>query len=287
MRNRAQKYFHELQTRITDRFELTELEVKAEAKFVRQPWERSGLGGGEMRLLRGALFEKAGVNFSAVQGERYPSMAEGAPSIPASTGLLGSLEPMPPRAEDLAGKPFFATGVSLVVHPTSPFCPTVHMNVRYLEVGERRWFGGGTDLTPCNPFPEDTAHFHGALKTVCDRHGAGVYPRFSSWCDSYFFIPHRQSPRGVGGIFFDYLPASEDAFSFVQGIGDAFLEAYTPIIERRRAMPYGEAERAALFKFRGRYVEFNLVYDRGTLFGLKTGGNIEAILMSLPPLVSW
>ena len=186
----------------------------------------------------------------------------------------------------MAGKPFFATGVSLVMHPRNPFVPVVHMNVRYLEAGDAAWFGGGMDLTPCKPFEEDTRHFHRVLQKVCNAHGPELYDRFSSWAKDYFFIKHRGSERGIGGIFFDYL-RGEDRWSFLRDVGDAFLPAYAPLVERRRALPYTEEDRAQLLRWRGRYVEFNLIYDRGTLFGLRTGGNVEAIFMSLPPLVAW
>jgi coproporphyrinogen III oxidase len=192
----------------------------------------------------------------------------------------------PPTAAEVAGKPFFATGVSLVLHPKNPFVPVVHMNVRYLEAGDATWFGGGMDLTPCKPFEEDTRHFHRVLQKVCNAHGPELYDRFSGWAKDYFFIKHRGSERGVGGIFFDYLRGDE-RWSFLRDVGDAFLPAYAPIAERRRALPYTEEDRAQQLRWRGRYVEFNLIYDRGTLFGLRTGGNVEAIFMSLPPLVAW
>jgi coproporphyrinogen III oxidase len=169
------------------------------------------------------------------------------------------------------------------MHPKNPFVPVVHMNVRYLRVGEVEWFGGGMDLTPFQPYPEDTAHFHGVLQRVC---GPERYARFSEWARTYFFIQHRKSERGVGGIFFDYLRGVEQ-WPFVRGVGDAFLDAYVPLVERRRATPYTDEDRARQLRWRGRYVEFNLIYDRGTVFGLRSGGNVEAIFMSLPPLVSW
>lgn len=243
------------------------------AKFQRRTWERPGGGGGEISELRGSLFEKGGCNFSAVHGERYPGVPEGNPR----PGVV------PPSAAEVAGKPFFATGVSLVIHPKNPFVPVVHMNVRYLNAGNEEWFGGGADLTPFAPFDEDTAHFHGELRKAC---GDERYATFSQWAREYFFIPHRNSERGVGGVFFDYLRGKEE-LPFVKGIGDAFLEVYAPIVERRRNMPYTEEDRARQLKWRGRYVEFNLIYDRGTIFGLKSGGNVDAIFMSLPPLVSW
>src|SRR4051812_9659770 len=247
------------------------------ATFRRTQWERPGGGGGEMSELRGELFEKGGCNFSAVHGPAFPAAPAG-----AAPGAHGD-DVRPPQAEEIAGKPFFATGVSLVLHPRNPFVPVVHLNVRYIEAGEVAWFGGGTDLTPFHPFAEDTAHFHGALQQAC---GADRYARFSAWAREYFFLAHRNSERGVGGVFFDYLRGREHA-DFALRVGDAFLPAYAPLVERRRGTPWTDADRAAQLRWRGRYVEFNLIYDRGTLFGLKSGGNVEAIFMSLPPLVSW
>jgi len=282
-RSEVETYFRALRDRIVARLE--ELDG---GTFRRTSWQRPGGGGGEMSELRGELFEKGGCNFSAVSGDRYPGVPEG--RVADGDAALGI---RPPRAEEMAGKPFFAAGVSLVLHPRNPFVPVVHMNVRYLEVGSPdsgangsgvvSWFGGGMDLTPFKPFDEDTAHFHAVLQTAS---GPDRYPRFSRWAREYFFIPHRNSERGVGGVFFDYLRGEEN-FAFVRGIGDAFLPAYTPIVERRRAMPFSDDDRVAQLKWRGRYVEFNLIYDRGTLFGLRSGGNVEAIFMSLPPLVSW
>jgi coproporphyrinogen III oxidase len=274
-RQEVEQAFRGLRDRIVQR--LTELD--GGGQFVRKDWERPGGGGGEMSQLRGQLFEKGGCNFSAVHGERYPTVPEGKAS--EADLKLGIRAPAP---EEVAGQPFFATGVSLVMHPRNPFVPVVHLNVRYIEVGQAAWFGGGTDLTPFAPFEEDTAHFHGVLKEVC---GDERYARFSQWARDYFFITHRNSERGVGGIFFDYLRASEQVFQFVQNVGDAFLRAYVPLVERRQLTTYTENDRQNQLRWRGRYVEFNLIYDRGTLFGLKSGGNIEAIFMSLPPLVSW
>jgi coproporphyrinogen III oxidase len=311
-RGEVESYFRGLRDRIVTR--LGELDGGA---FVRTSWEREGGGGGEMSEIRGALFEKGGCNFSAVRGGRYPHVpsvasAQGEGSTgahatgadPANPRPARSAEDrarddtalgiVPPRPEELAGKEFFATGVSLVIHPRNPFVPVVHMNVRYLEVGGLGWFGGGTDLTPCRPFAEDTAHFHATCEKALAPHGDALYPRCSQWAKDYFFIAHRKSERGVGGIFFDYLRGtplhSNDlgaAFAVVRSVGDSFLEAYAPLVEKRRETPYTEAEREEQLRWRGRYVEFNLVYDRGTIFGLKTGGNVEAIFMSLPPLVSW
>lgn len=247
------------------------------AQFRRTAWARPGGGGGEMSELRGDLFEKAGCNFSAVHGDRFPA------APPEATLSAHGADIQPPDAGEIGGKPFFATGVSLVIHPRNPFVPVAHMNVRYLEAGEVCWFGGGMDLTPFAPFAEDTSHFHGVLRQTC---GPDRYARFSQWAREYFFIAHRKSERGVGGIFFDYLRGREHE-AFVRQVGDAFLPAYAPLVERRRASPFTESDRAAQLRWRGRYVEFNLIYDRGTLFGLRSGGNVDAIFMSLPPLVSW
>jgi coproporphyrinogen III oxidase len=267
LRADVEEHFRGLRDRIVARLEQLE---PSGAKFARTTWRRPGGGGGEMSEIRGELFEKGGCNFSSVSGERYPAVPEG--STPGA-----------PRAEEVAGKPFFATGVSLVMHPRNPFVPVVHLNVRYLEVGDIFWFGGGTDLTPFAPFDEDTAHFHGVLEKVC---GPEKYAHFSQWAREYFFLKHRNSERGVGGIFFDYLRGNE-SWDLVKNVGDAFLPAYVPIVEKRRGAPATEADRAAQLRWRGRYVEFNLLYDRGTIFGLKSGGNVDAIFMSLPPLVSW
>lgn len=220
----------------------------------------------------GALFEKAGVNFSNVDGELPPELADNMPGT---------------------GTSFRASGVSLVLHPHSPMVPTTHANFRCIQKGETIWFGGGADLTPYYVFEEDAAHFHRTLADACDQHAPiGDYDRFKAWCDDYFYLPHRSETRGIGGVFFDYLGAkgehpTEDIFAFVQSLGRAFIPAYVPIAERRNPLPFGETERAWQLRRRGRYVEFNLIYDRGTLFGLKTNGRIESILMSLPPLVRW
>jgi coproporphyrinogen III oxidase len=216
----------------------------------------------------GAVFEKAGVNFSAVEGVLPEEFAK--------------------KIELGEGREFFATGVSLVLHPRNPYAPTVHANFRYLEKGDARWFGGGSDLTPYYPFREDARHFHRSFKEACDKHDPDYYPRFKKWCDDYFFIKHRNETRGVGGIFFDYLQGDmERLFAFVKDAGEAFLPAYLPIVELRRDHGYGEREREFQVIRRGRYVEFNLVYDRGTIFGLETRGRTESILMSLPPLARW
>jgi len=263
-RERTQTYFEGLQDRICRGLET------ADGMFFREDlWSREGGGGGRTRVLEnGGFFEKAGVNFSSVSGDLPPEFAE---KIPRGTGTS-----------------FFATGVSLVLHPATPMVPTVHANFRYLEKGDAAWFGGGMDLTPYYPHAEDAAHFHKTIKSVCDKHDADFYPRFKKWCDEYFFLKHRGETRGVGGIFFDYLEGDRDRnFAFVSEMGDAFLQSYLPIVERRRDLPFGERERQYQLYRRGRYVEFNLLYDRGTIFGLETRGRTESILMSLPPVVRW
>jgi coproporphyrinogen III oxidase len=233
-------------------------------------------GGGRTRVLRdGAVFEQAGVNFSLVSGTRLP---------PAASA----------HRPELAGAPWTALGVSLVVHPRNPYVPTTHMNVRYFEARPERpgadrswWFGGGFDLTPCYPFDEDVVHWHTVARDAVAPFGDDLYPRWKQWCDEYFFLKHRNETRGVGGLFFDDLAAGgfERCFGLMRSVGNAFLEAYLPLVARRKATPYGEREREFQLYRRGRYVEFNLVYDRGTLFGLQSGGRTESILMSLPPRV--
>ena len=266
---RAAKFFSELQTDICRA--LAELDGAAE--FGSDRWERQGGGGGVARVLEGgALFEKAGVNWSSVEGELPAELADHMPG---------------------EGRTFRASGVSLVLHPRSPMVPTTHANFRCLTKGDALWFGGGSDLTPYYLFRDDAVHFHGVLAAACDRHRpVGDYDRFKAWCDEYFFLPHRAETRGVGGVFFDYLGAkaehpAQQVFDFVCDLGRSFLQAYVPIAQRRQTEPYGELERAWQLRRRGRYVEFNLIYDRGTLFGLKTQGRVESILMSLPPLVRW
>jgi coproporphyrinogen III oxidase len=247
-------------------------------EFREDRWSRDEGGGGRSRVLEnGAVFEKAGVNFSHVAGK----------SLPASATA---------HRPELAGKPFHAMGVSLVIHPRNPYVPTTHMNVRFFLAGATDattppiwWFGGGFDLTPYYGFEEDCAHWHRTAKTACDRHGAELYPKFKRWCDDYFFLKHRAEPRGIGGVFFDDFNALGfvPSFAFLRDVGDAFLPAYLPLVQRRKAMEFGERERDFQLYRRGRYVEFNLVWDRGTHFGLQSGGRTESILMSLPPLVSW
>jgi coproporphyrinogen III oxidase len=263
-RERTETYFEELQDRITAAIE--DLDGQ---RFREDSWSREGGGGGRTRVLQeGNVFEKAGVNFSLVHGNLPEQFAS---KIPLGTGTS-----------------FFATGVSLVFHPRNPFVPAVHANFRYLEKGDAEWFGGGTDLTPCYPYAEDAAHFHSTIKHACDRTDVELYPRFKKWCDEYFTLKHRGEMRGIGGIFFDYLQGDKEKnFAFVQAAGNSFLDAYLPIARRRVNEPYGERERQYQLYRRGRYVEFNLLYDRGTIFGLETRGRTESILMSLPPLVRW
>jgi coproporphyrinogen III oxidase len=239
------------------------------AQFHEDLWQYAGGGGGRTRVLQnGAVFEKAAVNSCAVEGS-FPEHI-------AARMNIGAAE-------------LFACGISLVLHPDSPMAPTVHMNLRYFEQGDGKWwFGGGADLTPCYPFIEDIRHFHKTLKTTCDAHDIHYYLRFKKWCDDYFFLKHRNERRGVGGIFFDRLSTNAAAdFAFVREVGEAFLPAYLPIVERRRAMPYGEREKTFQLIRRARYVEFNLLYDRGTSFGLETMGRVESILVSMPPVARW
>ena len=262
----VRQYLTELQQRIVAALE------QADGKAFRtDPWQRAEGGGGITRILEdGGLFERAGVGFSHVTGSQLPASASAA-------------------RPTLAGRSFEAMGVSLVLHPRNPYCPTVHMNVRFIAAGPTWWFGGGMDLTPYYGFEEDARHFHGACKRALEPFGAERYPRYKKWCDEYFFLKHRNEPRGIGGIFFDDLsePEFETCFALVRSVGDAFTGAYLPVVERRRGLAYSERERAFQAYRRGRYVEFNLVYDRGTLFGLQSGGRTESILMSLPPAVAW
>ena len=255
-------YFSGLQERI-----VSALEVVDRKGFVRDSWQRPEGGGGMTCIVeQGQVFERGGVNLSRVHGRQLP------PSASATR-------------PQLAGRAFEAMGVSLVLHPRNPYCPTVHLNVRFFTTrGENPvwWFGGGMDLTPYYGFEEDARHFHGVCKDAAGEH----YPRFKQWCDQYFYLKHRAEPRGIGGIFFDDF-ADDAAFEITQGVGEKFLSAYLPILERRKSHPFGERERSFQAYRRGRYVEFNLVYDRGTLFGLQSGGRTESILMSLPPRVEW
>ncbi len=245
-------------------------------RFSEDAWERPEGGGGRSRVLaEGAVFEQAGVNFSQVFGQTLP---------PSATA----------HRPELAGRSWQALGVSLVIHPRNPYVPTSHMNVRFF-IAEKEgaepvwWFGGGFDLTPYYGFEEDSVHWHRTAKAACDPFGADYYTRFKKWCDEYFFLKHRNETRGIGGLFFDDLQERgfEHCFGFLQSVGDHYLPAFLPIVRKRKDTPYGERERDFQLYRRGRYVEFNLVYDRGTLFGLQSGGRTESVLMSLPPLVKW
>ena len=264
MHARAVEYFRGLQDRICAGLE----RVDGGSRFREDTWQRPGGGGGRSRVLAdSAVIEKGGVNFSEVFGDFPPEFAK---SLPGE------------------GTQFTATGLSLVIHPRSPLIPTVHANFRFLTHGSKAWFGGGADLTPYYPVKEDVVHFHKTWKRVCMKHAAVAdYAKMKNECDDYFFLKHRNEPRGIGGIFFDYADATEATFDFVQDAGDAFLEAYVPILERRKGLPFTGEERFFQEVRRGRYVEFNLVYDRGTIFGLKTDGRTESILMSLPPVVRY
>lgn len=251
-------------------------QYEAQAQFQEDNWTRAEGGGGRSRVIaNGAVIEKGGVNYSCVQGAQLPASATAS-------------------RPELAGRSFEAMGVSLVIHPLNPYVPTSHANVRFFVAekdGEAPvwWFGGGYDLTPYYGNQQDCRHWHSVAQQACVPHGADIYPRFKQWCDDYFYIKHRSEARGIGGLFFDdYNSTGFDAsFALLRAVGDSYTQAYCPIIERRKDLPYGERERNFQLYRRGRYVEFNLVYDRGTLFGLQTGGRTESILMSLPPLVRW
>jgi coproporphyrinogen III oxidase len=268
----VKEYLLDLQNRICRVLEQEE----GRAKFVEDPWEHKQGGGGLTRVLTdGDVIEKAGVNFSHVFGS----------ALPAAATL---------KRPALRDKPFQAIGVSVVVHPKNPYAPTTHANLRFLLVGQpdnnpHWWFGGGFDLTPYYGFTEDCVHWHAMAKAACAPYGMEVYPKFKKWCDEYFYLKHRNEPRGIGGLFFDDLNewGFEKSFSFVRETGDYFIKAYQPILARRKLYSYGERERDFQCYRRGRYVEFNLLHDRGTLFGLQSGGRTESILMSMPPLVSW
>jgi coproporphyrinogen III oxidase len=292
-RQQVSHFLRGLQDQICQRLE----QLDGQATFQEDSWEREEGGGGRSRVMKaGRIFEQGGVGFSEVWGKDLP------PSI-----LV--------QRPEAAGHSFYATGTSMVLHPRNPYIPTVHLNYRYFEAGPVWWFGGGIDLTPYYPFAEDATHFHQTLKQACEIHHPEYYPTFKLWCDEYFYLKHRQESRGIGGIFFDYQdgrgklyrgPQPEghsglysdrvgtvstrswkDLFAFVQDCGQAFLPAYVPIVERRQSTEYGDHQRQFQLYRRGRYVEFNLIYDRGTIFGLQTNGRTESILMSLPPLVRW
>jgi coproporphyrinogen III oxidase len=292
-KQRVMAFLRGLQDQICQALETTD----GVGKFQEDTWERPEGGGGRSRVLKdGGVFEQGGVNFSEVWGEHLP------PSIVSQR----------PEAK---GHKWFATGTSMVLHPRNPYVPTVHLNYRYFEAGPVWWFGGGADLTPYYPFAEDASHFHRTLKQACDPLNSEYYPTFKRWCDEYFYLKHRQETRGVGGIFFDYQDGQgelyqgpdpegsaahyshslahppqrswEELFALIRSCGEAFLPSYLPIVERRQETEYGDHQRQFQLYRRGRYVEFNLVFDRGTIFGLQTNGRTESILMSLPPLVRW
>jgi len=261
---RFEAFAKDLQSRICAALE----KVDGSGQFRADAWERPGGGGGISRVLaEGTVFEKAGVNFSSVYGQLRPELAASMPG---------------------EGLDFFACGMSLVLHPKSPMIPTTHANFRVLQRGSALWFGGGADLTPYYPVREDAEHFHRVLKAACDRHDPAYYRRWKRWCDEYFYLPHRKETRGIGGLFFDYLQNDRERdFAFVSDAAESFLPAYLPIVDRRLRDAWGEPERQFQLLRRGRYVEFNLIFDRGTTFGLKTDGRTESILMSLPPLCRW
>ena len=273
----ARDWFESLRTRICTAFEEIEREAGSDAAFAYTPWDRNETdkqgnethgGGGVRSQMNGKVFEKVGVNVSTVGG-RFS--AEFASSIPGA-----EVDPS-----------FFATGISLVAHMANPHVPAVHMNCRFLTT-TRRWFGGGADLNPAIPYAEDTDAFHARLRAACAAHDPTFYPRFEKWAEEYFWLPHRNVARGVGGIFFDRLEDHFDQhFAFTRDVGEAFLDIFPALVRGRMDQPFTDDDHRKLLEFRGRYVEFNLLYDRGTLFGLKTGGNIDAILMSLPPLARW
>jgi coproporphyrinogen III oxidase len=259
-------YFAALQNRI-----VSALEAIDGASFNVDPWQRPEGGGGITRVIEeGNLFERGGVNLSRVSGTQLPPTASAA-------------------RPQLAGQPWEAMGLSVVLHPRNPYCPTVHLNVRFFSAADAWWFGGGMDLTPYYGFDEDARHFHARCRDALEPFSGDYYARFKHWCDQYFQLRHRNEPRGIGGIFFDDFAERDFDFSFglARAVGEAFLPAYLPILERRKDMPFGERERNFQLYRRGRYVEFNLVYDRGTLFGLQSGGRAESILMSLPPHAAW
>lgn len=284
----AAKWFLDLQSQICSAFEAIEDDLSQGSKshlpagrFEKTTWERektdqpneSGSvlkGGGKMAVMRGRVFEKVGVNFSCVHGTFSPEFAKHIPGAEESNGE------------------FWASGISLVAHPQSPLVPAVHMNTRMIATS-KCWFGGGADLTPMYPDEQDTADFHAAFKSCCDGHDPKYYPEFKEWCDKYFFLPHRNEPRGIGGIFYDYLDRKgwDDDFSFTQDVGKTFKDIYCTLVRRSMDKDWSAEQREHQLIRRGRYVEFNLLYDRGTQFGLKTGGNTEAILMSMPPEVKW
>ena len=270
--DQVKSYLLNLQANICERLE----SLDTQGQFIKDTWQRGAGSGGQSRVMtNGNVIEKGGVNFSHVTGTNMPASATAS-------------------RPELEGRSFQAMGVSLVIHPHNPYVPTSHANVRFF-VAEKPgaepvwWFGGGYDLTPYYGNEEDCRHWHQTAKNACDPFGEDLYPRLKKWCDDYFYLPHRQEARGVGGVFFDDMnqPDFATSFAIMQNIGDSYLSAYTPILERRKDMPFGDKQRDFQLHRRGRYVEFNLVYDRGTLFGLQSGGRTESILMSLPPEVRW
>jgi coproporphyrinogen III oxidase len=275
---RTSVWFGQLRDRVCSAFEVLEDELtgthsdKVPGRFTRKKWQREDGGGGEMALMKGRVFEKVGVNVSTVYGEFSDAMRKEIPGADTDPG-------------------FWASGISLVAHMQSPLVPAVHMNTRMIVLGEgtKHWFGGGMDLTPMVANGEDTTNFHTALKACCDRFSPEYYSKYRQWCDEYFYLKHRDEPRGVGGIFYDYLnnPDTEKDFAFTQAVGEAFLGVYPKIVRAHMNEPWTDAQREHQLVRRGRYVEFNLLYDRGTRFGLMTGGNTDGILMSLPPEVKW
>ncbi len=283
-KKQASAWFKDLRNQICNELEVIETELKNDIhnseKFKRTPWQRKDTnepnesgsilkGGGEISLLKGSVFEKAGVNISEVYGNFSEEFRAKIPGALENDGA------------------FWASGISLVIHPCNPHVPAVHMNTRMI-VTSKGWFGGGADLTPVFPNDKDTADFHNAFKQGCDKHDPAYYPEFKEWCDRYFFLPHRNEMRGIGGIFYDYLEGDWEAdFAFTKDVGQTFLDIYPKLVRRHMNKAFTDKEREAQLIKRGRYVEYNLLYDRGTQFGLKTGGNTDAILMSLPPIVKW
>ncbi|MBT0667925.1 oxygen-dependent coproporphyrinogen oxidase [Novosphingobium profundi] len=278
---RAGEWFQTLRDQICAEFEAIEREAGSDAAFQYTPWQRAAVegesngetGGGTRGLMKGRVFEKVGVNISTVHGTFAKEFA----------GSVNGASPEAPQ--------FSATGISLVAHMANPHVPAVHMNTRFLTT-TKAWFGGGADLNPPLPYAEDTEEFHGAFQAACDAHGPDYYERYRAWADEYFYIPHRKVHRGVGGIFYDHLECADEGaweanFAFTQAVGRTFLEVFPRLVRRRMGLDFTPADKAQQLEWRGRYAEFNLVYDRGTLFGLKTGGNIDAILMSLPPEATW